>query len=126
MEGDDNFDIYIAGQVVHAISRGFNPEIAETLANEENISEYIDISAFTKGNKDKMIRLRSRVIGTKGRAREMIEQLTNTHIVVYGKTVGIIGRTENVLSAKRAVENLLRGSKHGNVYAMLEREREKD
>ncbi len=126
VSGEDSFDLYIVGQVINAIARGFNPEIAETLSNEENIFEYIDISTFAKGNKSKLFRLRSRVIGTEGRARKLIEQLTNTNIVVYGKTVGIIGKTENVLNAKRAIENLLRGSKHGNVYAMLERERKND
>lgn len=121
----ESIDVYISKQIITAIGRGFNPEIALKLLNDENSIEIININDYAKGSKEKLTRIRSRIIGTEGRARSLMEQMTNTYISVYGKTVSVIGRIENVFIARRAIESLLRGSKHGNVYAMLEREREK-
>jgi ribosomal RNA assembly protein len=69
-----------------------------------------------------MLRQKSRIIGTKGKARNSIEKMTNTNICVYGKTVCIIGKTETVVLAKQAVESLLTGAPHGNVYKRLEKQ----
>jgi ribosomal RNA assembly protein len=52
-----------------------------------------------------------------------MESLTNTFISVYGKTVGIVGRAEDVVVSKKAVESLLLGSPHANVYKLLEKNR---
>ena len=51
--------------------------------------------------------------------------MTNTSICVYGKTVGIIGKQENTSLAEHAIINLLQGSKHGNVYAFIEKQKKK-
>ena len=69
------------------------------------------------------MRLKGRIIGAGGKAKKQIEALTNTNIVVYGKTVGIIGKIDESLIAKQAIENLLRGAKHSNVYAWLEKQK---
>ena len=42
---------------------------------------------------------------------------------VYGKTIGIIGECENSVIARRAVDSLLTGSTHANVYKWLEKNR---
>ena len=61
------------------------------------------------------MRIKARLICTK-----VIEKLTNTNLVIYGKTVSIIGRHEDVINAKEAVKYLLEGAPHGNVYNFLE------
>ena len=68
-----------------------------------------------------MIRIRARVIGEGGKTREYIEKLTETHIVIYGKTVGIIGNYEVVGLVRRAFEGLLSGQRHSTVYTWLEK-----
>ena len=73
-----------------------------------------------------MLRLKSRVIGTKGKAKAMLEQLTNTNICIFGKTVSIIGRTENVMITKHGIESLLNGAPHGNVYRSIEDQKVKE
>jgi len=123
LQSDDSLKLFIARQVVSAIARGFNPEVAVMLLDDQNSFELINIKDFSKGN---ITVSRGRLIGTEGRARKYIEQLTDTYIIIYGKTVGIIGHTKNVFIARKAIENLLRGSKHGNVYAMLEKNRRKN
>ena len=53
----------------------------------------------------------------------MIEELSESYISVYGKSVSIIGTAESAAIAKRAVEALLSGSTHASVYTWLERKR---
>ena len=50
----------------------------------------------------------------------MIEKMTDTSMSVYGKTIGIIGKLHNVAIARQAVEMLLEGAPHGNVFKWLE------
>jgi ribosomal RNA assembly protein len=49
--------------------------------------------------------------------------MTETHISVYGKTIGIIGDTEGASIARQAIESLLKGSQHSNVFNWLEKQR---
>ena len=55
--------------------------------------------------------------------QKTIEDLTETYVSVYGKTIGIIGFSENVAIARKAVESLLSGSPHSTVYKWLEKRR---
>lgn len=125
ISGDDSLDVYNARLVIQAIARGFNPSIASCLCSDENIFEIINIKDFAGKSKKKLARLKSRVIGTKGKAWKTIETLTKTCISVYGKTVCIIGKVEDVPLAKEAVENILKGAPHGPVYRWLEGKRKR-
>ncbi|MBI2670658.1 RNA-processing protein [Candidatus Woesearchaeota archaeon] len=122
IRGNESYEVYIAKIIVLAISRGFNPDIALMLKNENTILEILDIKDYAGRSKTKIIRAKSRVIGTKGKSKKLIEQLTDTDVCVYGKTISIIGKVENAIMARRAVEMLLGGSKHGNVYSWLEKQ----
>ena len=124
INGDNGLDIFLAKKIIHAISRGFNPEIALTLIDENKVFEMINITDYSKNSQKNIIRLRSRIIGENGKARKNLEYLTNTEISVYGKTIAIIGYYENVAIARKAIENLLSGSKHGNVYNYIERQKQ--
>lgn len=123
IKGDDSVGLLDAKNVILAIGRGFSPEIAMQLFNEENVMEYIDITDFTGKEKKKMARMRGRVIGESGKARRNIELLTETNISVYGKKISVIGLPEKTAIARLALEMLLSGSPHGNVYRMLEKKR---
>jgi len=111
--------------VVEAIGYGFNPEIARLLLRPDYNLEVINIKDYAK-NKNSEIRLKGRVIGKKGKAREVIERLTETYISVYDKTISIVGEINSTYKARRAIENLLRGSQHSRVFSMLEKERRKE
>ena len=121
IQGDDGLNIFDAKEVVVAIGRGFNPEIALNLVDDNNQLEIIDITTYTGDSKKKLIRIRARVIGEGGKTREYIEKLTDTNIVIYGKTVGIIGNYEVVGLVRRAFEGLLSGQRHSTVYTWLEK-----
>ena len=121
--GDDSLGLMTAKDVIQAIGRGFNPEIALALLKPDYCMEIVDISDYSRNTKKDMIRLKGRAIGAGGKAIKTIEFLTETNISVYGKTIAIIGEIERVNLAKRAVENILQGSPHSKVYSWLENKR---
>ena len=120
--GKEALGMYAAKEIVKAIARGFNPEIAQLLMKQDYSFEILDVSDFSKSKNDTK-RLKGRVIGEKGKSRNTIESLTGAYISVYGKTICIIGELNSVGLARRAVESLLAGSPHANVYKWLEKQR---
>ena len=121
--GKDALGLYTAREVIRAIGRGFNPEIAKLLLKQDFVFEFISLNEFTGKSKNTLLRLKGRVIGKEGKSRRLIEDLSESYISVYGKSVSIIGTAESAAMAKRAVEALLRGSTHANVYKWLENKR---
>lgn len=121
--GEDSIALYETKNIISAIGRGFAPETAFQLFNESNVLELIDINDYSGKSQKKLERLKGRVIGSGGKARKMVEDMTETNISVYGKTIGIIGEIERANMARRAVEQLLAGSPHGSVYKWLENKR---
>ncbi len=120
---EDTLKIYVSKSIIKAIGRGFNPELALKLLDEDYCFEMIDIRTFAGKSKNKTLRLKGRAIGQQGKSRKTIEDLTNTNISVYGKTVSVLGKIDDVILARRALESLLRGSRHGNVYKWLEKQK---
>lgn len=120
--GSDGLGLYSAREVVSAIGRGFNPDIAMLLLKQDYASEQIIIDDYAKTKKHE-IRLRGRVIGAEGKARKVVEELTDCHVSVYGKTITIIGEIENAGICRQAIEKLLAGSQHSSVYRWLEKKR---
>ncbi len=123
VSGDDALGLYTAREVIRAIGRGFNPEIALHLLKQDYIFEIIPLVDYAGKSKDSLLRLKGRVIGKEGKARRVIEELTDCDICVYGKTISIIGIAEKASIAKQAIENLLRGSTHANIYKFLEKKK---
>ncbi|MBI2657244.1 RNA-processing protein [Candidatus Woesearchaeota archaeon] len=123
VSGEDALGLYTAREIVKAIGRGFNPDIAKLLLKADYIFEVVDLNEFAGKSKDTMLRLKGRVIGKEGKSRKLIEELTECSISVFGKTIGIIGLPEAAANARQAVESLLRGSTHANVYKWLEKRR---
>lgn len=112
-----------ARDIIRAISYGFNPDVALMLADDNMFLEVIDIKQYSSGRREDIIRIAGRVIGEKGKARKMIEELTGAHISVYRQYVAIIGDYDQVRVAKTAIEMLIRGRQHATVYKYLVRAR---
>lgn len=118
----DPLAVWKARDVIQAIGRGFSPERAFRLFNEGETLEVINLTDIIIGNdKNALPRVRGRIIGRKGRTREIIEEMSGADVSVYGKTVAIIGNPIQVEVAKTAIEKLAKGSPHGVVYKYLER-----
>ncbi|ODS38492.1 hypothetical protein BEH94_08915 [Candidatus Altiarchaeales archaeon WOR_SM1_SCG] len=121
-EPENSFMELTAKDIVLAVGRGFNPVIAMNLLNENNILEIIQLNNFFHTKKS-AARIKGRIIGREGRTKKFIQQITGCYISVYGKTVAIIGRYDDVHLAREAIDMLLSGSKHSSVYKFLERKR---
>jgi ribosomal RNA assembly protein len=116
-----------ARDILLAVGRGFSPDRAHRLLRDDTYLGVIDIKRVS-GHRTKtaMWRIRSRLIGIRGRARERIEELSGCSMSVYGSTVALIGSERQLERATRAVELLLRGSEHSTIFHMLARQRVDD
>lgn len=121
--GEDPLTILRVKDVLKAFGRGFNFDDALNLLDEEYYFETIDIKDYAKKSRDRLITLRGRVIGTKGKTKELIEKSAEVKISIYGKTIGIIGKWDRVVIAKKAIEMILLGSLHSTVYRFLQRQK---
>jgi ribosomal RNA assembly protein len=111
-----------ARDVVQAIGRGFSEERAMKLLEDDVLLRIFDIKDFAH-SRNRRVQLKGRVIGSGGKTRRLIEELTGASISVYGHTVAIIGSPLQLDIASRAVEMILQGSEHASVYRYLERMR---
>ena len=109
--------------VIKAIGRGFAPDKATRLFEDDEYLEVVDIKEFVGGRDNQLTRIRGRLIGEKGKTRSIIEDLTGVYMVVYGNTVGLIGNSISLPVAKHAIELILNGSEHATVYHYLESQR---
>ena len=109
-----------AMEIVTAIGRGFSPENALTLLKGENTLHIIDLREFAGKSNANVERIKGRIIGEGGRARRNMENLSGTHISVYGRTVSIIGDASKLRSTIDAISSISSGSMHGAVYSKLE------
>ena len=109
--------------VIKAIGRGFAPDRATRLFDDDEYLEVVDLKEFVGGRNNQLSRIRGRIIGKDGKTRQIIEDLTGVYVTIYGNTVALIGNSVSLPVAKHAVELLLNGSEHATVYHYLESQR---
>ena len=115
IEGE-GLELFQAKKIVKAIGRGFSPIRAGELFGEDKELEIIDLEGF--GEK-RMRTIKSRIIGTNGKTRNIIEFSTECLVSVYGNTASIIGSYEKIQIAKGAIGKIIDGASHKAVYAYL-------
>ncbi|MBU3923949.1 MAG: hypothetical protein KJ592_03465 [Nanoarchaeota archaeon] len=111
---------YLVEKIIEAVDFGFMVDDALLLLNEDFVLEFIEVKEHTPRKNLKEVR--ARLIGTDGKARKTIENLTGAEIVINGNSVGLIVDAEHLGSAVQAIESLIQGAKHGNVFAYLEKQ----
>jgi len=119
VDSKDSIALMRIKEVVKAFGRGFEFDAALNLLDEEYYLETINIQEFCGKSKERLTTMRGRLIGSGGRTKKLIEKHTNVKVAVYGKTVSIIGKWDEIQKARQAVEGLLYGRKHGTVYRSL-------
>lgn len=132
-EGDVDIDMtdlkdpamaLVVPNIIKAIGRGFSPEHAFELLDGDTVLEIIDMRDWVGKKPNHVARVRARLIGTNGKTRRIMEDLTGTHISVFGNTVGVIGGSVQASITIRAIEMLLEGAEHATVYRFLEGKRD--
>ena len=121
---EDPLGVWNANHIVKAIARGFNPEVAMKLIHDDIYLEIMKLPLYVGKSKKTLARYKGRIIGANGKTRELITELADVDMAVYGKTVSLIGEMENILVAKEAIEMILNGSRHKSVYSFLENKKD--
>ncbi len=109
--------------VLKAVGRGFSPGNAMKLLDDEMYYEEFDIRDYSGKSRKRVMQVRSRMIGSDGRTRRLIEELTDCIISIKGHTVALIGDIEGIKVASKAIIMILNGSEHSSVYSYMERKR---
>ncbi len=118
---EDPLMVMRVSDLVRAIGRGFSPERALVILDDEMLMlDVMDLSKMV-GTKSDMARLKGRIIGKDGKTREIMEKLSGSKVSVYGKTIALLGYPEQIRVSRAAIEMLLDGAPHGNVYSFLEK-----
>ena len=118
-------DPFRALNVIEAVARGFSPQRALRLLEEDSVLEIVDLRDFVGKSEEGLERIRGRIIGLHGKSRRVIEELTHCNVSVFGRTVAIIGAASEVTLAKEAITKLASGSTHRSVYNALQKARTK-
>lgn len=114
----DPADIFFARDIVKAIGRGFSPEEALRLLENDYGFYVISLKDYTNSEKA-VTRLKGRIIGENGKIKYHIEEATDSFISVYGSTVGIIAKIDTMEYAKEAIGMLIDGARHTSVLGYL-------
>ena len=114
-----------AVDIVSAIARGFSPQRAFALLDEDKLLSLMDLREYSGKSVNAMARIKSRLIGTDGKARRIIEELSGVEISIYGHTVAIIGGADESKVARDALDKLAKGGTHKATYELLQKYRTK-
>lgn len=120
----DSLDEFIAKDIIKAIGRGFDPEIALLLLSDSYAFKLIDLRDYASHDKG-CHRIMGRIIGEKGKTKKIIKEEVGAELAFHGHTVGIICPLDTMDYAMEAVFRLIEGKKHSSVYAYLEKCRRK-
>jgi ribosomal RNA assembly protein len=116
----DELNEFLAEKMLTAVDFGFDPEDVLLLINPVYTLEFINIKEHT--HRKNLREVRGRVIGTEGRAKKTIEELSGSAIVIHENQIGVIVHAEHLNSVMQALVSLVQGGKHSNIFSYLEKQ----
>jgi ribosomal RNA assembly protein len=120
-KGEDVLAEWKARDIIRAVGEGINPKKALKLRSDDYVLEIIELEDIVGRSKKTLDRQKSRLIGTKGKARKTLEEYTGAHVSVSRKCVAIVGTPDRAEAAREAVTLICRGMPHGIVYKHLQK-----
>ncbi|HRZ85219.1 MAG TPA: hypothetical protein P5277_00385 [Candidatus Paceibacterota bacterium] len=114
-------DEFFAERVIQALDFPFTIDDALLLKDENYMFEIINIKDYT--HRKDMTTIKARIIGTKGKTVDLLEELSNSIITIKDNNVAVIAEADDIKAAVQSIISLIRGSKQGNVYQYLEKAR---
>ncbi|MCX8199891.1 MAG: hypothetical protein N3G76_00290 [Candidatus Micrarchaeota archaeon] len=125
-ESEDPFIELKGKDVLIALGTGGVPyRDALRLFSDELILKVVDISEISGDNERDVHRIMARIIGTDGKTKKIIEQITEVSMTVQESRIYLIGTLEGVSLASDAIDAIVRGAPHKKVYRLLESGRRK-
>lgn len=116
----DPFDEYNAKNVMQAFARGFDIDTACRLLSDDYYFKTIDLKdIFSK--KERIQRIKARIIGKEGRAKEYMQSISGAELSIYGDTVSVIGTVDEMRIISAALDILIEGGTHKKAYVVMEK-----
>ncbi|MFA4946398.1 MAG: KH domain-containing protein [Candidatus Micrarchaeia archaeon] len=112
---------WAAEQVCRAIGYGFQPRQALKLLGDDYYLDVIHLKDVYSRKAKKVKRYKARVIGSGGKVKNNLQELSGAWVSIYEDDVALLGKFEDLQTAKAAVYKILEGAEHSTVYAFLER-----
>lgn len=119
VEGKDAEKQQRAENIVKAIGRGFSPGKALLLARDDYTLSVIRLKEILGKSEKAIKQKKARIIGRKGQTRNRIERETNCHVSVFGNTVSIIGRFDEIWQAEQVINSIIEGANISTAFEML-------
>jgi len=118
----DSLSLMKVKNVITAIARGFNADVAlKLLENEDLVFESIDLLQLIP--EKALQRILGRIIGKEGTMKRQIEDMLGVKVSIYDNFVSLIGDFESVTIAREAINMLVNGAQHSTVLKFIERKR---
>jgi ribosomal RNA assembly protein len=116
----DPYDEYNAKSVMQAFARGFDIETCYKLLSDDYYFKSIDLKdMFDK--KERIRRIKARIIGRDGGAKEYMQSISGAELCVYGNTVSVIGTVDELRIISAALDILIEGGTHKKAYVVMEK-----
>jgi ribosomal RNA assembly protein len=122
--GNNYYDVYNAKKIISAISRGFSPEHAMLILKDDYTIEVISIPEAIGKNESRLEQVKGRLIGREGSIKNLIERKFNCYISIFGKTVSVIARSDDMVKIQEIIEAIIGGCKHTTVFRLLKSAKE--
>lgn len=119
--GEDVLAEWKARDIIKAVGAGINPQKAMKLRSDDYVLEIIELEDIVGRSKKALERQKSRIIGTRGKARKTVEEYTGADVSVSRKCVAVVGTPERADAAREAITLICRGMPHGVVYKLLQK-----
>ncbi len=113
-------DEWAAEQVAKAVVLGFKPRQAFKLLKDDYFLEEVDLKDVARNEKE-LQRFKSRVIGSEGKAKKTLQELSGAWLSISGGTVAFLGKYEDVQLAREGIQKIVEGKSHSTVYSYLEK-----
>lgn len=122
--GKNYYDVYNAKKIINAISRGFSPEHAFLILKDDYTLEVISIPEAIGKNESRLEQIKGRIIGREGSIKNLIEKRFACYLSVFGKTVSVIAKADDMTKIQEVIEAIIGGCKHTTVFRMLKTAKE--
>ncbi|TFG08849.1 RNA-processing protein [Candidatus Heimdallarchaeota archaeon] len=119
-ELEDPISLWKSRDMVKAIGRGFSPQKTFQICTPGYGFDLLQLRDFVGTSPNAQREVRARIIGKKGRTRNIIEQTASCYISVFGNTVAIIAEQRSMQIIREGLIKLINGSKQSTVYKYLE------